>query len=124
MTFQCPKGPSGFILADENGVIRCDTGPFVCGGSRAVSLWVHPWAGAGGLADTCMSGFLEEKDLWERQIPYLWTHPTRVLLAFCKHVCVCSLPISKKVCFSQSTEAAAEAGVWLRFLQQPTRSTR
>lgn len=80
-----------------------------------MSLRVQSWAGgeAEGLAEAGTAGFSEEKGLWERPFPYLQTHPTHVLLAFCKHLCVCALPISKKVFFGPSAEAAAEAGVWI-----------
>lgn len=56
--------------------------------------------------------FLGEKGRWERPIPYLCTHPTHVLLAFCKHLYVCSLPISRKAGCGPPVKAAAEAGVW------------
>lgn len=100
-------------------------GLFRLAGTGAVSLRVQPWAGE--LADTGTLAVLEEKGLQERPVPYLQTHPTHVLLAFCKHLCVCFLPVLKKVCFSPSTEAAAEAGVWIGVgwgSSQPTCSTR
>lgn len=49
-----------------------------------------------GLAETGTPGFGEEKGLWEKPIPYLRTHPTHVPLAFGKHLCVCSFPVSKE----------------------------